>query len=424
MDSPILYRARYLLPICTPPLEDGSLLVTADGLHAVGSYRELSAAFPTADEVDFGDSVLLPPLVNAHTHLELTDFPAWADAAGETTAPADFVDWILHLVRVRRQASTSQLKVSLASGLQSSLRAGTGAIGDIFTSLKAAGAYRSSPLRGRIFAEVLGHDPAVVNDRLAQIADLLKEPPARELNWGLSPHSPYSLSVSTIDQVFAFADDKGLQCTMHLAESIEESDLLQSGSGNIAARLYATALWDPAAAPTRGRSPVQAMCREGRLRPGDLVVHGVQVSAADIVLLKKHACSVVLCPRSNATLDVGKAPVAAYLAAGVPLALGTDSLASAPSLSIWEELAFASSWFAGQATPRDWLRMATLGGAQALHLYERLGQLSPGHDASFQVISLPALPRLSELEEALCTAGQALRVTHLYLASSNVLPQG
>jgi cytosine/adenosine deaminase-related metal-dependent hydrolase len=423
MDSPILYRARYLLPICTPPLEDGALLVTKGGVHAVGPYRELSAAFPTAVEVDFGDAVLLPPLVNAHTHLELTDFPVWAKTKGHSGSPARFVDWIFDLVRIRREISNAQLTASLAAGLQSSLSAGTGAIGDIFTTLGAVSAYRSSPLRGRIFAEVLGHDPRAVRDRLAEVLPLLAVPPAQDLTWGLSPHAPYSLSASTIGQVFDFAADRDLQSVIHLAESLEESDLLQHGTGDIAERLYAAAGWNPAAAPALGCSPVQALCRPGRLRPQDLVVHGVQVDPADVALLKKHECCVILCPRSNATLAVGKAPVATYVEAGVPLALGTDSLASSPSLSIWEELAFASNWFAGQLAPRKWLQIATLGGARALQLHARLGRLTAGCEASFQVVSLPALPGLDELEEALCCAGRDIAVQHLYLAARNVLPQ-
>jgi len=129
MDKPILYRARFLLPICAPPIEDGALLVAGNCIRAIGPHRELAAAYPGTDVVDFNDAVLLPPLTNAHTHLELTDFPAWAEMAGETASPATFVDWILRLVRIRRQISAAQLAESLVNGLQSVLLAGTGAIG-------------------------------------------------------------------------------------------------------------------------------------------------------------------------------------------------------------------------------------------------------------------------------------------------------
>jgi cytosine/adenosine deaminase-related metal-dependent hydrolase len=423
VDRATLYRARFLLPITVPPIEDGALLVNSGLVCAVGTHRQMAAAHPEASLVDFGDAVLLPPLVNAHTHLELSDFPLWAAALSDTDQPQDFVAWILRLVRVRRGISAARLRDSLATGLRESLLAGTGAIGDILSSLDAVSAYRHSPLRGRVFAEVLGRDPDHVAGRLMAIEGRLNEPPAEHLAWGLAPHAPYTLSASATDRVFAFAGRHTLQCSIHLAESAAESRFLENGTGAIAERLFAAARWDAAADPAPGCSPVRAICRRGRLGPGDLAVHGVQVDSVDIDRLKEYGCCVVLCPRSNAALDVGRAPVAAYLAAGVPLALGTDSLASAPSLSIWEEIAFARDCYPGQAAPRDWLEMATRGGARALGQQDCLGQISPGREASFQVVALPELPALQELEEALCSSGRNARVTHLYLAARNVLPE-
>jgi cytosine/adenosine deaminase-related metal-dependent hydrolase len=277
-------------------------------------------------------------------------------------------------------------------------------------------------LLGRVFVEVLGHDPAVVADHLATISTLLEHRPGPALGWGLAPHAPYTLSSAAADQVFAFADRKALQCSLHLAESADETTFLQKGSGAIAEKLYAAAQWNPRADDVPGCRPVAAFCRPGRLRPGDLAVHAVQANAAEVDLLKQAGCSVVLCPRSNATLNVGKAPVAAYLEAGVSLALGTDSLASSSSLSIWDEIAFARDWFKGEIGPRDWLEIATLGGAKALGLQDRMGQLAPGCDASFQVVTMPERPCLGEIEEALCAGGSDVEVRYLYLASRNVLP--
>ena len=421
--GPILYRARFVLPICSAPIENGALLVDDGHILDVNTFDDLFVAHPDAAIVDFGEAVLLPPMVNAHTHLELSSFSTWAAAAGEPVAPQDFVDWILWLVRVRRSLSNDQLRDSLVSGLNACLLAGTGAVGDIFTTLSTAPAYRKSPLRGRIFAEVLGHDPVVVKERLTAISDILLKNSRSTLDWGLSPHAPYTLSAEVLDKVFAYAEWLSLQCTMHLAESTEETRFLHDGSGAIAEKLYASAKWDPTASQPPGCSPVAALCRQGRLRQGDLVVHGVQVDVDDIDLLKQSGCSVALCPRSNATLNVGKAPVAAYLKAGIPLALGTDSLASSQSLSIWDEMAFAIDWFPDEAQPCDWLEIATLGGAKALGLQERMGEFSPGLEASFQVVTLPEMPALDVLEETLCTAGQDIKVTYLYLAAENVLPR-
>jgi cytosine/adenosine deaminase-related metal-dependent hydrolase len=273
-----------------------------------------------------------------------------------------------------------------------------------------------------VFAEVLGQETATVAARLGAISELLGSPPGPFLSWGLSPHAPYSLSAAAMALTFAYSSDRALQNAIHLAESAEETCFVRKGRGAIADRLFSAAHWDPRVDPAPGCSPVQAMCRDGRLRSGDLVVHGVQVDDADIALIKERDCHVVLCPRSNAALDVGKAPVTAYLRAGVSLAFGTDSLASAPSLSVWEELAFARSWFMGAAPPRTWLEIATLGGARALGLQGRTGELAADRDASFQVVHLPDVPPFAELEEALCAAGSDAAVTHLYLAGRNILP--
>lgn len=423
MERTTLYRARFLLPISSAPIEDGCVLVKDGLIRAVGDYHVLAAAHPRATVVDFGEAILLPPMVNAHTHLELSSFDDWAAKVNEAETPKKFVDWILRLVRVRRNLDDEQLRDSLAVGLRASLCAGTGAVGDVLTTLSVVSAYKNSPLRGRIFAEILGQDQDVVKERLTAISDIFLNNSRSSLSWGLSPHSPYTLSAEVIDQVFAYAERLTLQCTIHLAESTDETDFLRDGSGAIADSLYASAKWDPAASPPPGCSPVAALCRQGRLKQGDLAVHGVQVDAHDVELLKQTGCSVAICPRSNATLRVGKAPVTAYLKAGIPLALGTDSLASSQSLSIWDEMTFASKLFSGEVTPREWLEIATFGGAKALDLQEKMGQLARGLEASFQVVTLPKMPTLDILEEVLCASGHDIKVTHLYLKAQNVLPQ-
>lgn len=421
MSRQTLYRARYVLPIVSSLLEDGAVLVESGLIRAVGHYPEMAETHPEATFVDFGDSVLLPPMVNAHTHLELTAFSEWAAAAGEPHTPQTFVDWILWLVRIRREIGEEELKASLAAGLKASLLAGTGAVGDIFTTLNLVEAYLDSPLYGRVFAEVLGHDLDLIEQRLSSIKTLTVQSPAKNLNWGLSPHATYTLSASATDQVFAFAKELALQCTIHLAESEPESEFLRDGTGAIADKLFSSAKWDPLLSPPPGCSPVHSLCGDGRLKEGDLIVHGVHVAPADVDMLKQSGCSVALCPRSNAILNVGKAPVTDYLNAGIPLALGTDSMASSSSLSIWDEMAFAVEWFAGAAEPSDWLEIATLGGAKALGIEKRVGQLAPGQEASFQVVTLPVLPQADALEETLCAAGKDVDVTHLYLAGENVL---
>ena len=412
-----LYRARHLLPIGAPPLEDGALLVEAGCIRAVGSHRELAAAHPRAAAIDFGEAVLLPPLVNAHTHLELTGAAQWAAAAGDAAVPGDFVDWVLQLVRLRRTVTTAEFRAALTQGLEQSLRAGTGAIGDILTTLAAADAYAATPLRGRVFAEVLGVDPERVTARLAEISARLGTPPAPALAWGLSPHAPYTLSATTLAETLACARRRHLPLAMHWAESAAERELLEQGAGPFAARLYPAVGW-----PCPPRSPGGGGPGPASFPPGSLMIHGAHARAADIATLVGAGLAVVLCPRSNSRFGATRAPLAAFRQAGVPLALGTDSLASSPSLSVWDELAFARQWFAGVLDPADWLAIATAGGAMALGLADRLGRLTAGREASFQVVAVPAGATAATLAEALCAAGAQLTVQALVLGGENVLP--
>jgi cytosine/adenosine deaminase-related metal-dependent hydrolase len=415
MTTATLCRARYLLPIGAPPVEDGALLTEGGRILAVGRHGDLAAAHPRAVAVDFGDAVIMPPLVNAHTHLELTDFPQWSAAAGDGAGPADFVDWVMHLVRVRRAVAVADLRDALAAGLARSLRAGTGAIGDILTTLPAVAAYAGTPLRGRVYAEVLGIDAGQVATRLAEVGVWLATPPGPALDWGLSPHAPYTLNAATLAQVLDLARSRCLPLATHWAESAAELDFLEHAAGPLR-RLYQAAGWS-APAQSQGAGVWLAA-----LPQGTLLVHGVHMSAAAIEAVAVAGLHLALCPRSNQRFGAARAPVAACRRAGIQLALGTDSLASSPSLSVWDELAFAWRCFAGALDPLDWLEIATAGGAAALGLDGQMGRLTPGLEASFQVVAVPAGAAATDLAEALCAGGQDVAVQALYLGGENVLP--
>jgi len=396
------------------------MLVENGLILAVGPRQELAAAHPGAAAVDFGDAAILPSLVNAHTHLELTDYPEWARSLDDPWVPESFVDWVLQLVKVRRSVSAAQVKASLSAGLHASLAAGTGAIGDILTTLDSVSAYRSSPLCGIIYCEVLGRERDQVSQRLAAVDQLIGSTCAAGLRWGISPHAPYTLDEAAARQVSRFARGKSLPLAMHLAETREEVDFLQGCCGPIAERLFAHANWQVPAPHQGGLRPLAWAGQQDCLMPGSLVVHGVHVDPSEVERVARQQCSVVLCPRSNSRFGPERAPLGGYRSAGVNLALGTDSMASSPSLSIWEEMAFARSWFDGVLTPSAWLEVATLGGATALGLNEQLGSLTPGKEASFQVVALSSATDLGSIEECLCSCGHP-DIKALYMAGRPVL---
>lgn len=422
MASQHVYTARTLLPIATPPVDDGALLVQEGRIVAVGPRADIRRLAPGAPVTDFGDAVLLPPHVNAHTHLELTAFPDWATNVGETAPPASFVDWILRVIRIKRSAPLEAFAPSLAEGVRRCLAAGTGAVGDILSHFPARDAYRRCPLLGRVYLEVLGRDPLQWQPLLERVEGILDEEPPGPLAYGLSPHSPYTLDRQLLEEVLALGRRRELPVAVHVAESQAETAFLADGSGPLAEHLYPRVGWGDRLPAAPGLSPIAYLERCGRLGPGTLLVHGVQVDQEDIDRIAASGASVVLCPRSNACLGVGRAPVKAYLAAGVNLALGTDSLASNDSLSLWDELAFACDWFGPALTPRRAVAMATLGGARALGLAGELGTLGAGRGAHFQVLKPTSPPAPGELYDYLAS-GCGADLGHLFLHGRDVLPK-
>ena len=401
-----LLCARYLLPYAgAPVIEDGAILIAGGRIVAVGSSSSLR--HDDAEIIDYGDAIILPPLVNAHCHLELSNFPQWLKECDETTAPTSFVGWIRQLIRVRRALGAAPIPASVTAGIQQLLASGTGAVGDILTSPAALIPLLASPLYGRIFFETIGLEEERFAPAL-EAAVVAARSFAFPLHGGLSPHSTYTVSASHLER----AVSTGLPLAIHCAESAEESLFLREGKGAIAEELYAAAGWPvPERAP--GLSPVAWLAAHGALSPQTLLIHGVQVDADDAARIAASGASVVLCPRSNAYLGVGTAPVGLYKKAGVALALGTDSLASNDSLSLWDELAFARSVYP-EFSPGELLHIATRGGAQALGLANEMGELRVGSGAHLQVLTAATLPPAAELAEWLCCGEH--RVAALWLA--------
>jgi len=415
-----IFRARFLVPIAAPPIEDGALVVDNGRIVDVGHAGVLRKAFPEAGIFDFGEAVIVPPLVNAHTHLELTAFPGWVEEFGEISSSGSFVEWIKQVVRIKKRVPESRFAESLEEGLNCSLRVGTGAIGDILSRPSLRDAYRSVPILGRVFFEILGVDPKHASLSVDQLAGLLGEGALGRISLGASPHAPYSLNEKLLSEVFRLARKFGYPLAIHLAETEEEVRFLIESSGPLAEDLYPSAGLEGLLPPPRKKGPVPYIASIGGLGPNTLAIHGVHVAGDEIVQLARTGTTVVLCPRSNARLGVGKAPVRGYLDAGVPLALGTDSLASSDSLSVWDEIAFARTWFDEQVAPDRLLEMGTRGGAKALGLEGELGELLPGTGAHFQILRPESLPPLSRLLDFLCSPGRTEDVAELFIDGRRV----
>ena len=392
----ILLTARYVYPVTAAPITDGAVVVDGERIVAVGPAADLTMRYPNARRIDLGETALLPAAINAHTHLELT--------ALEGVVPPDLemADWIVALLSARRALGEEGLRASAAEGARQTLASGVAAIGEIATYGHAIAPIIESGLRGVIYLEAHSGDPAQADATLAraqaQIARWQAEYRGAPIRFGLSLHAPYTVSIPLFERGAAWCRAEGIPLSIHAAESLAETLWLRDRSGPIRDTLYASRGLPVDLEPAPGVSPMRHLANCGALGPETLLAHGVQVDADDVALLAASRAALAHCPRSNTRLLNGRLPWATYRAAGVRLALGTDSLASAPSLSLWDEAVAASALHAqaGEAPePADLLRLATWGGADALGLLADLGALAPGKLARFASAPLDSLDTAS-----------------------------
>ena len=370
----MLFRAGWVVPVDRPPLRDAAVAVEDGRVRWVGPAAEA----PEGESLDLGPGVLLPGLVNAHCHLELSHL------AGRLGEAAGFVDWVERLVTTRPQDPPETVRRRASAGIQELEDTGTAGVGDVSNALAHLDLLAHSFLRARVFFELIGWDPktatAVIEGARARLDAVA---PAERVTVSLAAHAPHSVSAALLH---AMAQAGGVSA-LHLAESPHERRFMHGRDDEWSAFLARRGLGHVGFVPPH-LSPVGYMDRLGVLRPGLVAAHGVQVDDADCALLAARGVSVVLCPRSNRALDVGLAPVPELRAAGVRLAIGTDSLASVPSLDLWEDVLALHRAF--PSLEPEWLvRTATRGGAETLG-FDHLGHIAPGAEAAFAFAEGPA----------------------------------
>ncbi|MBK5276888.1 MAG: amidohydrolase family protein [Desulfuromonadales bacterium] len=410
MPDSTIHTAAWLINPDAPPVAGGAILVRDGLIAATGTLAELKARHSAA-VVEHHDCAILPGFVNAHTHLELTHFPSWRLRTHVDYNPRRFSDWIIQLIKITRTLQTEDFRASLAEGLRKCVESGTTAVGDILGRYELIPSYSVPPLGGRLFFEVLGQDPARFSERLKQALTAAENLGEGHLHPGISPHTLYTTGEANLPLMRDAAASGNLPLSIHVSESQAESDFIFDTSGPLAEEFYPFVGWQRYLTPPRHCSSTELLERSGLLTPTTLAVHCVHLTLADAQLLKQRCVTVCLCPRSNDRLDVGRAPVALFRKLGIPLSLGTDSLASNDSISLWDEMRFALDLFPDEFSPADLFRMVTTGGAAALGLSDSLGSLEIGKRADFQIIRHAGLQKEGLLERII---GQG-KIADVYL---------
>jgi cytosine/adenosine deaminase-related metal-dependent hydrolase len=371
----VTLRARYVFPATGEPIADGEVVIDGSRIQSV------SRCTGTRELLDLGNVAILPGLVNCHTHLEFSGLQQPLGRRG-----VGFVDWIEEVLRCRPEQPDG-LSDAVGRGLRESVACGTTTLGEIAQPGFDEDVLQNAALDVVAFLELIAPTLDRVHETLAKARQYLSRGPWVSRK-GFSPHAPYTVHPALLKQLVSLSAAERVPVAMHLAESREEIELLRKGDGPLAELLA-----------RRGARSSDVF--RGGLRPLDylrvlssadraLVIHGNYLDAEELSFLAANAdrMAVVYCPRTHAWFEHAAYPLAPMLAAGVRVALGTDSRASNPDLSILEEARFIARHYP-QIPPEAVLRLATLDGAMALGSADRVGSLEPGKEANLAVVALP-----------------------------------
>jgi len=374
-------KARYVFPVAGEPIPGG--VVTLDRDRIVGVGR---AEAPGAAVLDLGNVAILPGMVNAHAHLDLSDVDR---PLGEPHMPLP--DWIRRVMAFRGAPDRDRQSPRggehpVAQGLRESLRFGTTTVADLAQPGWPAEIVRRAPIETAVFLELI----APTRPRVPAAIALARQHLDAAAGWlpGLGPHSPYSVHAELLAEIASLSASRRVPVAFHLAESREELQLLESVAGPLRRLLDDLGAWEegsirPAARPL---DYLRTLASAWQV----LVVHGNYLDDEEIALLSEHAerMAVVFCPRTHAFFGHDRYPLERMLAAGVHMAVGTDSRASAPDLSILAEMRDVARRFPAVALSTV-LQMGTLDGARALARDREIGTLEPGKTANLAVVALP-----------------------------------
>lgn len=385
-DSPVSYRARWIDPIEGQPLEGGYLTVLDGKIVDVGEA-------PVGRVVDLGDVVVLPGFVNAHTHLDLSAM------RGAIARPPSFPNWLEAVMACRGGISAEQKRAAMAQGVDEMIRSGTTLVGDIAVGPESETFYLAGGLPATVFREVVGLRPQryepLWQAALERASELNQTGADRWMTTaGITPHAPYSTAPEVYRRANESLTSEGpVRLATHWFETREELEFLRTGGGPFRDFLEKVGAFPESGAPLHSLDDAWEMLLGAPKGPQWLLAHGNYLSESDIELLasprgRDLVRGIVYCPRTHAYFGHDDHPWQQLLQAGILVGLGTDSLASNPDLSVFDEAKFLAAKFRLSMAPTI-LRMLCLGGATALGRADEIGTLAPGKRADLTVVSAP-----------------------------------
>jgi len=403
----ITLRAQWLVPVTSRIVKDGAVVADRGRIIDFGPADRILAGHRSIRK-DLGNSILMPALVNAHTHLELSFL------RGRIKAGSGFVEWASSLIDQRERADERDVLVKAKGAIREMYRSGVSLVGEVTNNIFTMRFLSESELKGIIFYEIFGQrkDDALRRFAKALERNLLFKKIFREnrdFAFSITPHAPQTVSPVLFRMIRRYQKMNRSVISVHCAETADEMKLIRTGRSSIRDFLVGRNFWDPEW-KVPGVSPVEYLSRLGILSKQTLAIHCTQVSSRDIEILRRKKVTVIVCPRSNRRLKTGKAPIRKLLDAGINVALGTDSLASNSNLSIFSEMKFIRNEFP-DVKPHELLRIATMNGATALGLERSYGSIEKGKSAELIALDMHGLRDQDEPLEILTSGIHPDRVS-------------
>ncbi|HMO80865.1 MAG TPA: amidohydrolase family protein [Pyrinomonadaceae bacterium] len=420
----LLLTAEHVLPISSDPIRNGAVAIDEGAIASVGPSDEIIARFPDAKIEDMNEAAILPGFVNCHSHLEITGMRGALDSVEH-----DFRAWLLKLNGLRESMSDDDIDEAAYQGALEGAAAGVTCFGDIgrngragFRALKRAG------LRGIVFQETeFSPDNRTADEDFLKLAERFESlsSEANELvGAGLSPHAPYTVGSRLFELIAQYSIINRIPITIHAAESANETELMTRGTG------FFTEVYEKFDVEWNSPhcSTIEYLEKLGVLAARPLLAHCVQVTDRDIDRIAANGAKIAHCPKSNAKFGHGYAPFEKFIDAGIAVGLGSDSVASNNVCDLLGEARFAALTARNRPdshrfiTARDVLRAATLGGAEALGLEDKIGTLEPGKQADIAVVSLShsAQKPVTDVEAALVFSSNARDILRTMVAGKTV----
>lgn len=399
-----LHGAPWVVPVNRPIIEDGGVAVSAGKIVAVDQLPRLQQRYPHAEVVFHPDVILTPALINAHCHLELSHLAQLA----ASSRPATFTGWISRLLQLRETlgATGEQAQQSALEAAAQQYKSGISVVADIGNTAIGSNLAGSFPGILLAYKEYLG----LAESTLTRNLHRLQQEPEEAL---CSGHAPYSTHGRLLQQLKRRAASFGHVFPIHTAEPAAEGEMIRQGRGEMVDFIRQRGFWDGSFMPRGSGGTVHYLHDLGLLDARTLCIHAIHVDKEEIRILAGQGSKVCLCTGSNLFLATGKAPVREYLDNGILPALGTDSLASNPEISLWREMRLLAEAHPAVATAHIFA-MATRGGAEALGVEHRFGTLEPGKDAD--ILAVPVFDRkitTVQVYDYLVRTGSALRPTRM-----------